>query len=126
MRRRSRPTAISDLSLRVCSARLAGLVSALLCAAPVAKEPTMTLDRLLGPMAADRSLLSAFLDQIPAGVVVFDHGGRPLLHNAAFTEIVGAVPPLVQEVALDCDKEARPAPVTRALAGEAVMGDELQ
>jgi signal transduction histidine kinase len=80
----------------------------------------MSFDRLFGLGAANAPLLSAFLQQIPGGIVVFDHQGRPLLHNTAFTQIVGAVPGRVQDLALECD------PVGRALRGEVVAGEEEQ
>jgi signal transduction histidine kinase len=78
----------------------------------------MSLDRLLGPGAAFRSLLSAFLEQVPAGIVVFDRTGRALLHNTAFIQIVGVLPGHVQEVSPD-------SPAARALAGTPVFAETL-
>jgi signal transduction histidine kinase len=78
----------------------------------------MSLDRLLGPGAAFRSLLSAFLEQVPAGVVVFDRTGRALLHNTAFIQIVGVLPGHVQEVSPD-------SPAARALDGTPVLAETL-
>jgi signal transduction histidine kinase len=80
----------------------------------------MSLDGLLLPGAAAASLLSGFLEQVPGGVVVFDHDGRPLLHNNAFTQIVGVLPGRVQDLPLESD------PVGRALAGSAVTAEEVQ
>jgi signal transduction histidine kinase len=78
----------------------------------------MSLDSLLGPGAAFRSLLSAFLEQVPVGIGVFDRTGQTLLHNTAFTQIVGVLPGHVQQVSPD-------SPAARALAGTAVMGETL-
>jgi nitrogen fixation/metabolism regulation signal transduction histidine kinase len=78
----------------------------------------MTLDRLLAP-GAFRMSLSALLEQVPVGVAVFDHTGRALLHNTAFTEIVGVVPGRVQELSSE-------SPVARAFGGTAVMGETLE
>src|SRR4051794_16017896 len=77
----------------------------------------MSLEQVLGPVVPS-GLLSAFLEQIPFGVVVFDEQGAPVLHNTAFTQIVGVLPARVQQVPLQCD------PVTRALAGGEVLGEE--
>jgi signal transduction histidine kinase len=77
----------------------------------------MALEQVLGAVVPS-GLLSAFLEQIPFGVAVFDEHGAPVLHNTAFTQIVGVLPALVQQVPLQCD------PVTRALAGEEVLGEE--
>jgi signal transduction histidine kinase len=79
----------------------------------------ISIERLLGPLAANPSLFSAFLEEVSAGVMLFDHEGHPLVHNRLFTEIVGVVPPLVQQV----DGEPG-APAVRALAGEVVSGEE--
>src|SRR5882757_8386903 len=81
----------------------------------------MPLDLPLGPSAAGKSVLSDFLEQIPAGIVVFDHEGRSLLHNTVFTEIVGGVPLLVQDLPLESDL------VTRALDGNGnvVVGEDV-
>jgi signal transduction histidine kinase len=86
----------------------------------VVKEASMALDLLLGLGAANAPLLSAFLEEIPVGVVVFDGQGRPLVHNTAITQIVGVLPGRVQEVPLESD------PVGRALAGQAVLGETTQ
>jgi signal transduction histidine kinase len=75
----------------------------------------MPLDRLLGPSEA---LLSDFLEQIPAGIVVFDHEGRSLLHNTVFIEIVGALPVLVQDLPLESDL------ARRARDGKVIMGED--
>jgi signal transduction histidine kinase len=79
----------------------------------------MSLDGLLGASATNESLLSAFLEQIPAGIVVFDLQGQPLLHNTAFTEIVGVVPARVQDLPIESD------PARRVLEGEEVVGENL-
>ncbi len=69
-------------------------------------------------------------EQIPGGIVVFDHEGRALLQNSSCRQILGAAVTDVQDlrfITLDGGEpdqgEAAPA---RALAGTVVVSEDLQ
>jgi signal transduction histidine kinase len=85
-----------------------------------AKQVSMSVASVIAALGADAPSLSALLQQIPAGVCVYDSESRPLLNNEAFTRIVGSVEASVQA--------ASPlAPLlARARAGEAVVNVEVE
>ncbi len=90
----------------------------------------MPLSRLLASLAASPTQLGVLVEHVPAALALFDAQGRPVLHNATLMRLLGTVPARVQDIrflALDgTDVAPASSPVSRALAGQTIAGEELQ
>lgn len=90
----------------------------------------MRPDSPLAALAADPDAFGALAEEIPAGLLLFDHEGRPRLHNRYLPQILGVIPARVQDVRFISpdggELDGAAAPPARALAGQATDGAELQ
>jgi phosphoserine phosphatase RsbU/P len=84
--------------------------------------PASTVGRIFAALGAEPSLAAGFLEQLSVAVAIFDGDGRIQLQNSSFAQIVGAVPARVQDLPLVVDHPT--SPLARALAGEAITGED--
>lgn len=80
----------------------------------------MPLDGFFRALGSDGATFRAFVEQLPAGISFHDAAGRSLFHNTAFANILGGLPPSVQDLPTLSSRLAR------ACAGEVVAPSDIE